>query len=155
MKVIKPPSRLEKPQKSIFLAGSIEQDKAINWQNYIIENLKISNITILNPRRDNWDSNWKQIKQNKIFHEQVSWELEALELSDLIIMYFDPTTKSPISLLEFGLYAQSHKLIVCCPEGFWRKGNVDIVCERYSIPQKKNIDELIEYAHQYFLGKNS
>jgi hypothetical protein len=49
-------------------------------------------------------------------------------------MYFDPNTKSPISLLELGLFAQSKKLIVCCPRGFWRKGNVDITCDRYGIP---------------------
>ncbi len=56
-------------------------------------------------------------------------------------MYFDPNTKSPISLLELGLYAASDKLTVCCPEGFWRKGNVDIVCERYGVEQVDTIEE--------------
>ena len=26
------------------------------------------------------------------------------------------------------------KLIVCCPEGFWRKGNVEVVCARFGAP---------------------
>jgi len=58
-------------------------------------------------------------------------------------MYFDPNTKSPISLLELGLHANSGKMIVCCPKGFWRKGNVDIVCERYDVPVVCDIDSLI------------
>lgn len=58
-------------------------------------------------------------------------------------MYFDPNTKSPISLLELGLYATSKKLHVICPEGFWRKGNVDIICKKYDIPLYETINEFI------------
>jgi hypothetical protein len=57
-----------------------------------------------------------------------------LEDADIILLYFDPNTKSPISLLELGLYARSKKLFVCCPDGFWRQGNVRVVCERYGVP---------------------
>jgi hypothetical protein len=58
-------------------------------------------------------------------------------------MYFDENTKSPISLLELGLYASSGKMIVYCPEGFWRKGNVDIVAQRYDITQVNSFNELL------------
>ena len=77
------------------------------------------------------------------FYKQVEWELNDLDKSDLIIMYFDPNTKSPISLLELGLYATSKKLHVICPEGFWRKGNVDIICKKYDIPLYETINEFI------------
>jgi len=40
-------------------------------------------------------------------------------------------------------------MIVCCPEDFWRKGNVDIVCERYGVDQVDTLDELIEFAKEY------
>lgn len=56
-------------------------------------------------------------------------------------MYFDPNTKSPISLLELGLYATSNKLHVICPDGFYRKGNIEIVCDKYNIPIYENIEE--------------
>ncbi len=154
MQVIKPPEKLINIKKSVFLAGSIEQNKAINWQKYIEDNLKNREITILNPRRDNWNADWKQDINNENFKEQVVWELEALELANLIIMYFDPKSKSPISLLELGLYAKSGKLIVCCPSGFWRKGNVDIVCEKYNIPQRNNLDELITYIIRHIKTNN-
>lgn len=135
--VIKSPGRLDDisiVNQCVFLAGSIEMGKAEDWQTKLTKEFKKSqDVTILNPRRDDWDSTWKQEIGNKKFKEQVTWELEALELADVIALYFDPTTQSPISLLELGLFARSGKLVVYCPEPFYRKGNVDIVCERWSI----------------------
>ncbi len=136
---IKPPYTLP---KKIFLAGSIEMGKAENWQEKIVNTFNKSYL-FFNPRRDDWDSSWEQKIENVQFNEQVTWELNALDSSDIIVMYFDPNTKSPISLLELGLYAASGKLIVCCPEGFWRKGNVDIVCQRYKVPTVETIQDLI------------
>ena len=146
MKIIKAPNTivLTPFEETIFLAGSIEMGKAENWQQRIERELSKVDGVILNPRRDDWDSSWIQSIDNPQFREQVEWELCALEGSTLIAMYFDPTTKSPISLLELGLYAKSKKMIVCCPEGFWRKGNVDIVCHQYGIEQVKTLDELVE-----------
>lgn len=107
-------------------------------------------ITFLNPRRKNWDASWKESVENPQFKEQVNWELNALELADWIIFYFDKATKSPITLLELGLFATSKKLMVCCPEGYWKKGNVDIVCQRNQIPQVDNLKALIAWLHQKF-----
>ena len=61
---------------------------------------------------------------------------KLIEKSDIIFLYFSPETKSPISLLELGLFAASEpeKMIVCCPDGFWRKGNVEITCTRFRVP---------------------
>jgi hypothetical protein len=129
--------------KTVFLAGSIEMDKAINWQKRCEELLQ-DQFVIFNPRRNEWDSSWSQTIENIHFKEQVSWELQALERADIIIMYFAGDTMSPISLLEFGLYAQSHKMKVVVEENFWRKGNIDIVCERYSVEQFKTLEELIQ-----------
>lgn len=144
MREIKAPNTIVKDENlSIFLAGSIEMDKAENWQNKIITYFDDNEITFFNPRRDCWDASWKQEISNPKFKEQVSWELDALDQADVIVMYFDPATKSPISLLELGLFANSKKLVVCCPEGFWRKGNVDIVCERYMVEQVPTLEILI------------
>jgi hypothetical protein len=125
----------------LFLAGSIEMGKAINWQNEVENSLNNDKILILNPRRDDWDSSWIQDISNPQFNQQVNWELSALESSDLIAMFLQPNTQSPISLLELGLF-KNKNLIVCCPNGFWRKGNVDIVCKKYNIKQVNSINEL-------------
>ncbi len=146
-KIIKPPQSFKKKDlkniKSVFLAGSIEMGVAEKWQEKVENILNNKNIIILNPRRDEWDSTWSQDIKNTLFREQVEWELKALEMADIIIMYFSPQTQSPVSLLEFGLYARSNKLIVCCPEGFWKKGNIDIVCKKYQIKQVESIEMLI------------
>jgi hypothetical protein len=121
--------------KRIFLAGSIESGAAEDWQERVVLELApIKDILILNPRRDDWDSRWKQSIRNRQFREQVEWELEAQEAADIIFMYFAPDTYSPVTLLELGLFARSRKLIVCCPDGFWRKGNVEVTCARFNIP---------------------
>ena len=131
--VIKPPTNHFNKTNNVyvFLAGSIEMGSAEPWQDEIVERFS-ENVVFYNPRRDDWDSSWDHNSEQ--FNEQVNWELDMLEDADIIVMYFDPATKSPISLLELGLYARSKKLIVCCPDGFWRKGNVRVVCERYKIP---------------------
>ena len=139
MKEIKAPATFsDAPAPKIFLGGSIEMGAAENWQERLRDLLSAIPGTILNPRRNDWDSSWKQDITNGQFCEQVEWELKAQETSDLNIYYFSPGTQSPITLLELGLFAKSRSTIVCCPEGFWRKGNIDIVSRRYAIPQADN-----------------
>lgn len=149
-----PPQKIDlfQDQKSIFLAGSIDMGNAIDWQNEIISHFKENeNLCFLNPRRKDWDSSWKQTIENSHFKEQVNWELDALERADLIVFYFAPTSKAPISLLELGLFARNKNIIVCCPIGYWRKGNVDIVCQRFGVRQVENLEELKKEIKNKFL----
>lgn len=141
MKVICAPDTLEINSPSIFLAGSIDAGTAIDWQSTVIESFATTDYTVLNPRRPDWDSSWRQDITDPQFKRQVTWELDALDAADLVLMYFAPGSASPISLLELGLYVRSKKLIVCCPDGFYRKGNVDIVCQRHGILQIPDISE--------------
>lgn len=122
----------------IFLAGSIDQGGAPDWQNTVIEALADCAVTLLNPRRAVWDEG-----DADTFRAQVEWELDGLERADGIVLYLAPGSLAPVSLLELGLHAASGKLILCCPEGFWRKGNVDIVARRHAIPQHPDLAALI------------
>lgn len=143
MQVITAPEPLVIPSFSLFLGGSIEQGRALRWQDKLIEQMKEMPITLLNPRRKHWNPDWKQSIQHTAFREQVEWELKAMDQADLILFYFAPNTRSPVTLLELGLFANSQKLRVCCPEGFWRKGNVDIVCQRFGIKQIDHLSLLV------------
>jgi len=148
----KPPQNISertRNKKTVFLAGSIEMGQSTDWQIEVSKVFQKNSWNVLNPRRDNWDSSWEQKFENPYFYQQVMWELNALENADLIVMYFCPNTKSPISLLELGLYAKSGKLMVVCPENFWRKGNVDIVCHKYNIPLFNKMSELFEEIGVY------
>lgn len=125
---------------TLFMAGSIEMGKATNWQERVTQklsehgDLKDLDILLYNPRRDDWDSSWVQRKDNPQFNEQVTWEITNLVSSDIVIMYFDENSLSPITLLELGMTAPfKHQLIIYCPDKFWRKGNVDIVAEYFGV----------------------
>lgn len=143
MQVYHPPSPLpySSPEYTVFLAGTIDMGKSDDWQQKLTDLLEPLPGIILNPRRGGWAVSWEQKITNPKFKEQVTWELDALDMADRILLYFAPGTQSPISLLELGLYADSKKLVVCCPEGFWRKGNVDIVCERYEIQMVNTLED--------------
>ncbi len=146
MLVYKPPHPLPKvfDAKTLFLAGSIEMGVAERWQDRVEHMMADTDWTLFNPRRSEWDSSWVQSIDNPIFRQQVEWELEALEKSNRVLLYLSPETHSPISLMEFGLFGEvRNKMIVVCPDGFWRKGNVDIVCKRYGIAQAEDLEQAI------------
>lgn len=150
---IKPPYEKDLSKyKKIFLAGSIEQNMAIRWQDKVVNDLSGHNIIFLNPRRDEWDSSWDHsTKEGSMFCEQVKWELEGIDESDIVIFYFDPSTKSPITMLELGyVLGKKMKTVVYCPEEFYRHGNVVITSRRNGVEVHteynsfiNNIEELI------------
>ena len=141
MNVVKAPASWSvTPRPLVFLAGSIEMGAAEPWQARLENALSPLAGTLLNPRRDDWDASWVQSIENAPFREQVEWELRGLRSADIVAIYFDPATKSPITLLELGLVAERHTVLVCCPDGFWRKGNVEIVCAGYHLELFDHID---------------
>jgi len=152
MRVFKPPVEVPKnpPEVSVFLAGSIEMGKAVDWQkeltDYVSKNVSVPTL-ICNPRRDDWDSSWEQSINNKEFVRQVGWEMSNILRCDIVVFFIQADTKSPITLLELGLVATDalagkKKVIVCCEEGFFRKGNVDIVSACFQMQAVKNLEEL-------------
>lgn len=132
-------------KKSVFLAGSIEQGKANDWQTEAAQSLLKHGFNVLNPRRKDWDESWKQEYTDPQMNQQIAWEDNALQHADFILFYLQPNTLSPISLFEFGKYLHSGKCLMVCPEGFWRKANVDFECAKYNIPQFDTIDLALSY----------
>lgn len=169
MQIVEAPSSLKPFLASkaikVFIAGSIEMGKSVDWQFEFIEklgkepSLKKIDFILFNPRRKDWDSSWKQEIDNVQFREQVEWELEAQKIANIIPMHFEPKALAPITLMEFGLNVLFRcaalqidgwgfiprlpsRLVVHCPKGFWRKGNIDIVCAKYKIKQVETLDDL-------------
>jgi hypothetical protein len=136
----------------VFLAGSIEQGKAKNWQQEMIDSLEGEDVVVFNPRRSAWNPNLSQTPDNEEFSEQVNWELGHINFSDVVFFYFQEGTMSPISLLELGLVlGQRKSCIVVCEPGFWRHGNVQITCDQYGVPVYSSLSRgaaaLKEYLH--------
>ena len=153
MDIIKPPTKLPSVymlRKSLFLAGSIEMGVAVDWQTKVQNELQDLEGTIFNPRRNDWDSSWTQSIKNPQFVEQVNWEMDALNMAETIMVYFDPNTKSPITLFELGYHIHSGKVILCCPDGFWRKGNIEIYADRERINLYNTLDEVISAYRSFY-----
>ena len=77
--VCQPPQRSQIRGPSDFLAGSIEMGRAVHGQSELTVALAYLPVTILNPRRDDWDAGWVQDISNKPFKEQVDWEIDQLD----------------------------------------------------------------------------
>ena len=147
--VILPPSRV-RPAPShttIFLAGAIDNGQAVHWQKQVTNRFQwYPNACFYNPRRDDWDASWVQSWDNPQFAEQVEWELDKIEDADHIFMYFPEKSVAPITLLEFGYIIGRcpTKLIVAAEPGYWRRGNLEVVCRRNKIELLSTLDQGID-----------
>lgn len=157
---LKPPNRLPKDLMKglikIFTAGSIEMGKAEKWQEKLVNSFPENDkVLFLNPLRISWDSSWIQDPSpGTKFHEQVTWELDHIDDADLVVFYFDPKTQSPVTLLEIGHSLGSDKtIIVCCPDGYFRKGNVVITCARHGVNVLNTFDDLVKEIKKYLKSK--
>lgn len=130
----------KKSYKSVFLAGTIDMGSGVDWQKDVAELFEKApgNWVLFNPRQEFWDPG----RENEMDY-QVNWELSHLEDADFILMNFVPGSKSPITLLELGLFAKSGKLHVVCTDGFYRYDNVRITCAKYGVPVYASLTEAI------------
>ena len=139
---------------NLFLGGTIDNGNSLDWQKALTDELNscdtVHPIMIYNPRREEWPA----AEAHDEIDKQINWELYHLERADLIVMNILPKSKSPISLMEIGLFAKEHKLMVFCNENFYRFDNVRVVCERYNVPLYTTNDILVirnkvlEYANK-------
>lgn len=92
-------------EKSLFVAGGISGCE--QWQKQFISFLKpVSNLVLLNPRRETYD-----LKNLEMSHEQIEWEHRHLEAADGISFWFPYETLCPITLYELGYWMNSNKQI--------------------------------------------
>ena len=87
----------EKPvYPTVFLGGGITN--CPDWQKEVCEFLEEDNITLLNPRREEFDINDKTAT-----HQQIDWEFKRLERCDVFTMFFcKGDSLQPICMYELG-----------------------------------------------------
>jgi hypothetical protein len=146
-KVIKPRSIDQSHpsgNKKLFLAGSIDMGKAEKWQQQVEDSISDFPVTVYNPRCDDWNPDLRQDISEPEFSYQVNWELDNIEASDVLFFYFSPGGPAPITLMELGKASPRGKsVIVCCPDGYWRKGNIQVLCKRNGLDLYDTLDEAI------------
>lgn len=139
-------------ERSVFLAGSIDNGTAEDWQCRACAAFEDLDVALLNPRRLDWDTTWTQSIEDRQFREQVEWELNALDKATWILLHITASSKAPITLLELGLYARSGKLVISCEDGYWRRGNIEVVARRFEIPLFDHLDEAISRVRTQLIG---
>jgi hypothetical protein len=144
--VITAPERIKLPGPKVFLGGAIDMGKAVNWQAHVIESLSDqADLILLNPRR-------KEFTDDTL-DEQIQWELKALEMSDIVIIWFPTSSKAPISFLEAGIYMKSGRLVIGVEEGFYRQRNLELTCEHYKVPLFRDLGDIVdEVVRRYTLA---
>jgi len=144
MPVIKPGTDTERDESlpSVFLAGSIEIGVAEEWQKRV--GAQIGHLyNVYDPRRDDWDSSWTE--DSPELEAQILWEQHYLRRVEYILFYFDPNTKSPVTLLELGQALERDVfLAVVCPQGYFRRKNLEITCQEYGVELREDLGEVIE-----------
>lgn len=126
----------------VFLAGTIDMGQSRNWQELVDDHMRAHTGTLFSPRKSTWSG--KAQLSNPDFVHQVGWELDHLDSADVIAMNLEPDSKSPVSLLELGLFVRNASVIVRCDEAFYRHGNVSTVVSRYGGMLVSSFDEYLD-----------
>lgn len=155
------PNTLVRQPIRVFLAGSIDNGAAVDWQKEITRRLtnlfedddKVD-LEIYNPRNDDWDPSIDPTSDDPALQYQVRWELEALDKADIIAMYIAPNSKSPITLLELGVHAKGNRLVVFCPDKFYRSINVRLTSDWYMVPVFDNEEQWFNSIVETITGLN-
>jgi hypothetical protein len=113
--------KLDYTRHRVYLAGSTH---GYDWQGQFVKEL-------FNPRTSFSDG---------LF----GWELDHLNIATVIALHFDLEDPSPSGLLTLGMFAKTDRLIVSCPNAFYKKADVDIICEREDILRVDSLDLLVE-----------
>lgn len=119
----------------VFLAGGI--CNVPDWQGLVcrsltntFQNVSNVNVTVFNPRRENFP-----IHDKSAAYKQISWEHSALDICNIFSMFFsEGESDQPICMFEYGKYLQKYvsgefnmyNFIVTAEPGYKRYNDVVI-----------------------------
>jgi hypothetical protein len=140
--IVKPPQHYNPDRPSVFLAGSIEQGKAEDWQVKVAQEIDSDQVIVYNPRRDRWT----ELDQKQL-DDQIMWEQRYLFKSSFGFFYFAPDTTSVVSMLELGQVLEStrysgeasYQFIAVHPK-YFRRENIKFTCGKYGVAVFDSVD---------------
>jgi len=144
---------LYKREKSIFLAGGITN--CPDWQQEMVQLLKDTDLTLLNPRRKHFP-----IDNPNAALEQIKWEHYYLDKATAILFWFPCETLCPIVLYELGVWAgfdEVKPVFIGVHPNYKRRQDVEIQM-KLAQPYLPIVCTLEDLANQVIIwgeGKNS
>ena len=149
MRYIECPGIYDGNEPSLFIAGGISN--CADWQSEFIKKLDGLDITVLNPRRKNFDVNDPRMEE-----EQIKWEFDHLLKADACSFWFTKETLCPITLYELGKQTVLNKtLFVGVHPNYKRKKDVEIQTklERPEVDIVYSLDDLAKQVYDWRMGK--
>ncbi|KAH7129931.1 hypothetical protein B0J13DRAFT_563553 [Dactylonectria estremocensis] len=141
--IVRAPARPHQTHRlSIFLAGTTSATGEPDWRDELSKSLADQPVTIFNPKRDDWDSTWREDFSDKRWADQIQWELDMQDAASVIVVLFHRATAAPVSLAEMGMASRTGKLVACALDGYYKRGYVEAVCRKYKAPFVSTEDEL-------------
>lgn len=120
MRYVESPESLMEVENSLFLAGGISG--CADWQAEMVELLRDSDYTIVNPRRKDFP-----LGDASAARLQIAWEYEHLRKVEKILFWFSPETLNPIVLYELGAWSMTEKpIFVGVHPDYQRRRDVEI-----------------------------
>jgi len=104
MRYIEAPEHYDGDGKSLFLAGGIRN--CPDWQSYLADLLKETDLVILNPRRKVFP-----IHEPNIVEKQITWEYNHLERANVVSFWFPKEAINTLTLYELGAWSKTDKII--------------------------------------------
>jgi Nucleoside 2-deoxyribosyltransferase like len=104
MQYVEAPETYDGHQRSLFLAGGIVG--CPDWQRQVVEHLRDTELTLLNPRRANFP-----IDDPSAAEHQITWEHHHLRKATAICFWFPCETLCPIVLYELGAWSMTEKRV--------------------------------------------
>lgn len=130
-------------EDKLFLAGGITN--CPNWQKQVINYLNNCEceVTLFNPRRDNFD-----INDPTATEVQIAWEHRRLREATMIMFWFPQETLCPIVLFELGAHLERDvKIRIGCHPNYKRIQDVRIQ-SRLSRPHVKIYTDFFDLLKQ-------
>ncbi len=153
MKLYRPPQPVESYQNSLFVAGAITG--APDWQTEFANDLRATDLTLLNPRREIYNA-----LDPDALREQIRWEHDGLRNASAISFWFPADALCMISLYELGSWAhwrdeqgQPKPLFVAAQAEYARYDDVIIQLE-LERPDVKVLGSLQELTAQITAWQN-
>ncbi len=133
------------PQTKLFLAGGITG--CPDWQKKVVKALSNEQVTIFNPRRNNFD-----VKDKNASKVQIKWERDHLNIANIIMFWFCKNTIQPIVLLEFGKYGfrNNVSVVIGVEPGYPREEDVRIqyALEHPDVKIYDSLDDVISHVKE-------
>jgi hypothetical protein len=148
MQVIQAPNYgIIENRKTLFLGGGISN--CPDWQSEVVKAFEGENITLFNPRRDDFDISKK--KESKI---QIKWEYKFLREAGAIMFWFPKETICPITLFELGgAIERRQPIFLGCHPDYQRRFDLEIQTSLliYPIKVHTSLNSLIKNIKSFYL----